>query len=356
MKPDISIIVPVYNVELFLEQGIQSLVEQTYYNIEIILVDDGSTDNSGEICDRWARQDSRIVCIHQKNAGQSTARNKGLSLARGEWTAFVDSDDFCACNMLETLLEEKKRIGNTDIIIGSYYSVKNNKIMREHFFSENVTISQSGTHNDENGMADYSVKDLMKMAIGINVSGNTGKTNIGVPWGKLYRTEFLRKNHITFDVGLRRMQDTVFNLTAFGCAEKIRYIDVPLYYYRIWDGSIVNRYSERFDLIAENIIKSIERQVLKWEDSDDAEAVVSYKKIVLLLEVIKLHYSHKDCSLPFKERINGVRKNAEAPIYSGTINNASDRYLNRKLRVFKYLLSKRLYILAYALVWLKYHF
>lgn len=354
MKPDISVIVPVYNVELFLDQGIQSLVEQTHRNIEIILVDDGSSDSSGKICDRWAGWDSRIVCIHQKNAGQSVARNKGLSIAKGKWTAFVDSDDFCASDMLEILLEEEKTVSNADIIIGSYYSVKDNKIMREHFFSENYTIDQSGTQNINK--AAYSVKDLMKMAIGINVSGNTGKTNIGVPWGKLYRTDFLRRNRIIFDVGLRRMQDTIFNLAAFSYAEKIRYIDVPIYYYRIWEGSIVNRYSEWFDLTAENIIKSIESQILKWEDSDDAEEVISYKKIVLLLEVIKLHYSHKDCVLSFREKINGIRKNAESSVYSEAIKNDSTQYLNRNLRIFKYLLSRRLYVLVYVMVWLKYHF
>lgn len=101
----VSVIVPVYNVESYLEKCILSLVSQTYKNLEIILVDDGSTDKSSEICDEWALQDSRIRVIHKKNGGLSDARNAGLDVATGEYIAFVDSDDYIENNMISVLYE-----------------------------------------------------------------------------------------------------------------------------------------------------------------------------------------------------------------------------------------------------------
>ena len=92
-QPKISVIVPVYNVEPYLRKSINSLVEQTYSNLEIILVDDGSTDGSEAICDEYADRYPHIKVIHQKNAGQSAARNAGIEMAAGEWIAFLDSDD-----------------------------------------------------------------------------------------------------------------------------------------------------------------------------------------------------------------------------------------------------------------------
>lgn len=109
MKPKVSIIVPIYNVESYLDRCIQSLLNQTLKDIEIILVDDGSPDNCPSLCDEYAKQDNRIKVIHKKNAGLGYARNSGLEIATGEYVAFVDSDDFVDINMYRTLYETAKR-------------------------------------------------------------------------------------------------------------------------------------------------------------------------------------------------------------------------------------------------------
>ena len=99
----ISIIIPVYNVEKYLKTCLDSVINQTYQNLEIILVNDGSTDNSGKICEEYKRTNSRIILIHKKNEGLSAARNTGLGIATGEYISFLDSDDYISNDMLETL-------------------------------------------------------------------------------------------------------------------------------------------------------------------------------------------------------------------------------------------------------------
>lgn len=120
MEPLISIIVPVFNVELYLEECINSIVKQTYTRWELLLIDDGSEDNSGYICDQWAEMDKRIQVVHQANQGISMARNTGLDLSQGEFISFIDSDDFVDPVFLDEL-QSKLIISNSDIVAGSFY-------------------------------------------------------------------------------------------------------------------------------------------------------------------------------------------------------------------------------------------
>ena len=113
--PKISIIIPVYNVEQYLGRCMESVLNQTYKNIEVILIDDGSKDRSSSMCDEWKAKDDRVVVIHQKNAGAGAARNAGLAIANGELIGFVDSDDWIQLNMYETLINAIKKYPETDI-------------------------------------------------------------------------------------------------------------------------------------------------------------------------------------------------------------------------------------------------
>lgn len=124
-NPLISIIVPVYDVEKYLKKCIQSIVDQTYKNLEIILVDDGSSDNSGKICDEFAQKDSRIKVIHKINGGQADARNKALDIMNGEWVSFVDSDDFIHSSHVENLYLQAVR-NNSDICVCGFKIVDEN--------------------------------------------------------------------------------------------------------------------------------------------------------------------------------------------------------------------------------------
>lgn len=139
--PLISIIVPVYNVKDYLEKCLQSICVQTYKNLEIILIDDGSSDGSGELCDLFAQRDGRIKVIHQTNAGQSAARNRGLAVAQGEFLGFVDSDDWIEPDMYEFLYHLLKENG-ADISICSHYRDKGKKSVAKYSSGEQFVFTR----------------------------------------------------------------------------------------------------------------------------------------------------------------------------------------------------------------------
>ena len=130
----VSIIVPVYDAEQFLDRCIESALHQTYQNLEIVLVDDGSPDRCGDICDRHAKEDNRIVVIHQENAGPSAARNTGLDAAKGDFIYFLDSDDYIDLNTISVLVDTAKN-EDADIVISGHYRDKDDVIKNSDFLS-----------------------------------------------------------------------------------------------------------------------------------------------------------------------------------------------------------------------------
>ncbi len=216
----ISIIVPVYNVENYLEECVNSLVNQTFKDIEIILVDDGSTDSSGEMCERYAQQDDRIIVLHQVNQGQSAARNRGVERSSGEYILFVDSDDYITLDACEALILEAEKTG-ADIVTGDILN-EADKLKNEENFrklaKENVAIK--GT-------------EYLKMALQANAYDI-------VPWIRIVRKKYLEQNGIQFKEGCY-YEDQLYTLQLLtsGCTVcKIRF---PFYYYRMdRQGSTTN--------------------------------------------------------------------------------------------------------------------
>ena len=216
--PEISIIIPVYNVEEFICECVDSILSQRFSDFEIILVDDSSPDKCPEICDEYARQDERIKVIHQKNGGLSNARNTGLSHARGKYVWFVDSDDFLAENALKTISEYFE--DNPDIIkfnVLSYYLEKfRNKVDVDNYYS--------GSADNE------TVCRLINKAC--------SKSLYPYVWRNVYRYDFLEKNELLFVDGLCYVEDGVFNSKAYLLAEKIIFLDERLYVYRYRENGL----------------------------------------------------------------------------------------------------------------------
>ena len=216
-SPLISIIIPVYQVEKYLDKCIASVVNQTYTNLEIILVDDGSPDNCPAICDAWKERDPRIKVIHQENGGLSRARNEGLKIATGEFIGFVDSDDWIELNMYRILL---------DLIVEHDADIAICDSLNESEDSQ-VTIPIS----KQPVIKTYTVEEAMKMLLLCN---NMIRINV---WNKLYRKNIL--GNIQFPIG-KIFEDVAWTPQIIGCAKKIILIDTPLYHYFSRPDSLCN--------------------------------------------------------------------------------------------------------------------
>ena len=227
----VSVIVPIYRTrQEYLRTCIESILRQNYPNMEILLIDDGSPDPCGEICDHYAEMDARVAVIHQENRGASAARNTGLELVKGEYTAFVDADDYLEDDCVEILM---KRLSDGVEIIACCCMVHGDAFAEEtHFYAGDRIFVDQRREPIPDASSDKEDLYLQLMNFHYGQTGNA-YTAIGVPWGKLYRTDFLRRNDLRFDMRLPRMEDNIFNMYAFHAAAQIQYIDCPLYHYRM---------------------------------------------------------------------------------------------------------------------------
>lgn len=223
MDSIVSIIVPIYNVKPFLTQCIESIRNQTVKEIEIILIDDGSTDGCPEICDRFAAEDGRIRVFHQENAGVSAARNLGMKIAAGEWLMFADPDDWLEPNAAEILYEQAKS-SSCDIVYASYY---------RNYPDEQVQFSM-----DSSKVGKYIVKQDFEILLEGFIRCEKLKVNMTSPWGKIYRKSMIDTHaDCRFPDGMKQGQDSIFNLYAFQNAGSVYVLDVPVYHYRVRPGS-----------------------------------------------------------------------------------------------------------------------
>lgn len=226
----ISIIIPVYNVELYLDKCLQSVVNQTYRNIEIILIDDGASDNSGIICDRWQKKDSRIKVIHKTNGGLSSARNVGIEQANGEYLMFIDSDDIVSEELCRVLIEMMK---NNDADI----SICNAK----HIFDDNVSFKSTGKLHFYD--CNEAICELWYQ-----------KSFLPSAWGKLYKRELFK--NIRFTEGIIFEDIDIMHELFYQC-DKIIYGEMELYGYVHHENSITTKKYSKKDNVILNICDKI---------------------------------------------------------------------------------------------------
>lgn len=220
----LSYIIPVYNVEKYLRQCVDSVLAQSIDDYEIILVDDGSPDNCPSICDEYKEKFPDIVkVIHKENGGLPAARNAGFEIAQGEYVYFLDSDDFLFDGMVSEVYEKAKKY-NADIIQFSYKSYDEKK---------DAEYDRHTVFDDSKIYSHCDIEDMINNHMDDNI--------LIYVWRNLYRTEFLRENGIISDEKLKTMQDTPFNMEAFLKARTLVSLDKQVYCYRLREGSIQRR-------------------------------------------------------------------------------------------------------------------
>lgn len=226
MNELVSVIIPIYKVEEYLKQCIDSILSQKYSNIEVILVDDGSPDMCGAICDEYSSKDPRVIVIHKENGGISSARNAGLAIAKGQYIAFVDSDDYVSDLFIYNMVEEIEKTADTNLVISSYYNVYYDDDKKEE-------IIKKSSCNDENTTY-YDSEDIIYNRFG------HFRIPFVVAWNKLYRRNLF--DNVRYKEGVVHEDEFIFRSIIEQC-KKVAYINEPLVFHRIRAGSIMTNYS-----------------------------------------------------------------------------------------------------------------
>lgn len=256
-NPTISIILPVYNAKKYLKKCVKSILNQTFEDFELLVIDDGSTDGSGEICDKFALLDGRIRVFHQANKGLPNARNIGLKEAKGEWIGFVDNDDFCESKMFEVLLKnaiEKK----VNFCVCGF-----NEVQKDG-------VSTNGLLNLKSGfMSSYEVLDIWIM-----------KHCFIMCWNILIKREILTKNKIDFDEKYKLHEDTLFIYKLLKCVDRI-YICTDLLYNYIRRENSLSTYVN----IDDKKLKAIElfNEMISMEKNEKIKTDIKIMKLYRLL-------------------------------------------------------------------------
>ena len=248
----ISIIVPVYNAEKTIKKCIDSILIQTYTNFELILINDGSKDNSLNILKKYENLDKRVIVISQENSGVSVTRNNGISVAKGDYIAFVDSDDYIAENALEILANEIEKNNKLDIVISGFYIVKNDTYKYLNTILENKIFNN----------LDFLLNEkLFKF--------------ISTPWGKIYKREIIKDNNIKFDKNLSLGEDTIFVLEYLKYIKNVKFINEGLFFINETEGSLSRR--NRLDIF-ENImiIYDKAKEVLQYRNEYEFNKVAPF--------------------------------------------------------------------------------
>ena len=220
MSPSLSIIVPVYNVKKYISRCVESLISQSFKDIEIILVDDGSFDGSSIICDQYTNQYDFITTIHKSNGGHASARNCGIDIARGNYIMFIDSDDFVHCDMCRLMY---------NAINSSPFSWVFCNMQR---VNENGNVISGLSENEANVC--FSSNPTYFNAFKLSLSGSVSN--------KIYNLKTIRNNNIRFDENYKLGEDVQFDCLYFKTCSSIQFIPSPLYFYRVVENSLTHSY------------------------------------------------------------------------------------------------------------------
>lgn len=326
----LSFIVPVYKIkEEYLRFCIESLINQTNCEYEIILVNDGSPDNCGIICDEYGNKFPNIKVIHQENQGVSVARNTGINVATGEYIAFVDADDWIAPDFCEKTYEFAKN-KNVDILLFGH-TEKSNNHQEEHLFGEDYILQKN---------------DIEELQICILNSNNRFASMCPAsPWGKLFRTEFLKLEKLEYIPGLKRMQDNVFCINSYSHTNAVAYLNYNGYFWRKNIYSVCLRYNPEIIESSEKVLKELDKYVKTrhLNNSNFTEAYWCKINYILIGEYMRSYFMHPDTDLSKRQRNVEFKNLIQSAQYKDAINSVDSTVLLKKYKILTSMLKYRMY-------------
>ncbi|WP_396146785.1 glycosyltransferase family 2 protein [Flavobacterium sp.] len=319
--PEISIIIPVYNSEKYLEKCIKSLLDQTFTNCEFIFVNDGSTDRSQIILEDFKKKDNRIVLINQKNQGVSTARNTGISIAKGKYIGFVDADDYVAVDFFNQLLESAIQT-NSQIVISGFNTVINDK------FIVNQPIFEIHKQFKSNDIKQYILPFFIEQDL------------MNTVWNKLYDSKLIRNNNVIFPVGITNGEDGLFNIQAFFKSESAYFIDYNGYFYREVKNSATRNLikNDYFKIALYMYNLDYEEQFgIAFQDID-LDKLKSKRLLNSVFSLLHIYLNPKN-GLSFTKRYHYAKKMVTHPVVEKIITTYWDVFYLDKPKYYKYLLQ-----------------
>lgn len=328
----VSIVVPVYNVENYLQECILSLVNQTYKNIEIILVDDGSSDSSGRICDQFAEKDTRVKVIHKINAGLGYARNSGLEIASGEYVTFIDSDDEAEKNLVELLMKAVHEKG-VDTCVGGFKRInEDGKIIFREQYQSKIYINDDVYQKLFARMlgSDVDKHDAIKMSV----------------WNVLYSMKIIRENNIRFpSERILISEDIIWDSEYYRYSRCAAIIESTAYNYRVTPGSLTQKYKpNRFEMVC----KLYEVLHEKVKNNSDMKTRLQRQFFVNLRVCIHQEnraISHND-KRTYKNRLKEIINNE---VVEKIVNEYPIKQIQFKQRIFISLVKYKMLILLMIL-------
>jgi len=304
---------PIYNVEKYLDKSINSILNQTLKNIEVILVDDGSSDKSGEIIDKYGEEDSRIVIIHQKNQGVSAARNAGMAIAKGQYVGFIDPDDWIDEDMYEGLYKAAN-INSCDVVICDF--------QMEDIDGNILEISKhpfdSGIFMEEDSIKDEICKQFL--VAGFFTSANN----------KIYLRSYLEENKIKFHVDINLREDYFFNMELFNYAKRVIYIAKSYYHYQDIPNSALKTYHKN---VFEVVIKLYDYKIMYSKIWNINSKEIKNKMSSDFLREIKdivMHMFNANNSDNFKCKVKKIKSIVNNPIVEKSFEDYKDKNIKSR--------------------------
>lgn len=317
MNKLVSIVVPIYNAEAYLEQCLDSIVNQTYKVLEIILVDDGSKDNSLEICNSYAKIDCRIVVVHKENGGVSSARNIGIEQSKGEYILFIDSDDTVELTYVEELVNANKD-GKRDLVICGY----NNIFVYKNNFEKCLIYEKLSYDITEDY---YKIVNFLKS-----------------PYIKLYSARIIRSNKITFPADIRLGEDQVFNQKYLYYVNSYNIVNQPLYNYFHRQHFSLSKSCNSKDFSDAIQRLKIEKKFLKDRNIINYNSILSNHGFAIVAHFTVLDDETIDYGR-FENRLKSVQEIVDFEFYDNTF----------RKRVIYWLINRRAYFLVYLIFLLR---
>lgn len=290
-KPIVSIVVPIYNMEDTLAQSVTSLTHQNYTNIEIILVDDGSTDQSLNVCKELARNDSRIKFVHTSNQGSGRARNKGIELSSGRYIYFPDADDILSPSAITTMVEEITNEPDCDLLVFGFKSIRENGVVvSEKKYDPRIALG-------------IELRQSYSECMGINTRWGIQ----GAPWNKFFDLDVIKKHNIEFP-DLRRHQDEGFIGRYMCYVEKVKFITDVLYTYKVNDiKKTWSKYPLNYIDAVIGLNEVRKATICTWNNNDIKTKYLLQREFICnIIKSLELVFSPK-MKGGFRERLNYIK-------------------------------------------------